>query len=283
MTEPGWERTSTGANRRGALEALGRRATADVRLDPRFVIIGAQRAGTTSLYTWLCSHRHVEATRLGEMHYFDRNYDKGRRWYRSQYPLARRGRVSGETSPYLLFHPAAPERVARDLPASTVFIALLRDPVQRALSHYWHERRMGTETEPLATALELEPSRLAADGAEMAHGADGDPGYAHRHFSYVARGEYAPQLQRWFEHVGRDRVVVVESERLFRDRAASAAVLDRLGLEPMDVPLPALNAATRADADTDAVVAALARRFASSNEELFELLGRRLWEHGDRP
>ncbi len=271
---PRWQGSATRSRWRRALGTRFRLLSAGRRALPGFVILGAQRAGTTSLYDWLCSHPQVTSARFREMHYFDQHYDRGRRWYRSQFPLARSGRMSGETSPYLLFHPLAPGRAGRDLPASSVFIVLLRDPVERALSHYWHERRMGTETEPLERALELEASRLEGETERVA---SGRTSFAHRHYSYAARGEYAPQLCRWFDTVGRDRVLVLESERLFADPATPSSVLDRLALAPMDRAFPALNAARRTDAAGAAARARLERHFERHNEALFDLLGRRLW------
>src|SRR3984885_6145785 len=159
---------------------------------PAFIIIGASRSGTTSLYDWLTSHPDVSAATRKELHYFtDRNYHKGPRWYRSQFPLARPGRITGESTPQMLYHPLSPERAAADLPATTRFIALLRDPVDRAISHYWQIRRAGRESEDLETALSLEAERLSREMDDFRHGR---LSRAHHKFSYMARGEYASQL-----------------------------------------------------------------------------------------
>lgn len=241
---------------------------------PDVVIIGAQRGGTTSLLDWLRSQPDVAADRRREIHYFADRYDRGPRWYRAQHPIARSGRLVVESSPYLLFHPLAPGRVRDGLPDSTRFVALLRDPVQRAVSHYWHERRLKLEPNPLDVALDKEPERLARHEADLLAGGTS---FAHQHYAYQARGVYAPQLERWFDAVGRDRVLVVESERMFGDPAASAAILAWIGLPPSARPFPALNEARRNEPETDAVVARLEAHFAEPNERLFELLGRRLW------
>ncbi len=129
--------------------------TAPLRAWPSFVIIGTQRGGTSSLHEWLSAHPAVLPTAQREVHYFDNHYDRGTRWYRAQFPLRRPGRVTGESTPFLLFHPLAPERALRDLPAGTKFIALLRDPAQRAISHYWLARAACYEHEDLPRALAL--------------------------------------------------------------------------------------------------------------------------------
>ncbi len=252
----------------------GRRLTADLRRWPDFVIIGAQRAGTTSLYDWLVEHPRVGAPRSKEVHYFDIKYGATERWYRSNFPLRRSGRMTGEASPYMLFHPLAPERAARDLPATTKFIVLLREPVQRAISAYWLNRQEDTERKPFRDAIEAEEQRLAGQDELVRRG---ERSKRHQFYSYVARGRYAEQLQRWFSHVDRDRLLVVTSEDLFSSPATAAEILAWLDLPAFDRPFPQANAASRhADADAD-VVAALRRRFEPYNRELEELLGRQLW------
>ncbi|HVC71610.1 MAG TPA: sulfotransferase domain-containing protein [Acidimicrobiales bacterium] len=251
-----------------------RRMTATRRVLPDFVILGAQRGGTTSLFTWLMGHPSITPPVRKEVHYFDRNYDKGENWYRAHFPLARPGLVTGEASPYLLFHPLTPARVARDLPSSTRFIAVLRDPVERAVSHYWHERRLKAETEPLGVALALEDERLAGATELLLAG---ERSFAHFHFSYAARGRYAEQLRRWFDAVGRDRILVVESERMFSDPEVSAGVTTWLGLPSSPHPFPAMNSADRVDPDDVSALRSLEASFVAANEELFELLGYRMW------
>ncbi len=157
------------------------------------------------------------------VHYFDLNYHRGPAWYRSHFPLRvtakRAGRglgkpaVAFESSPYYLFHPLAAERLARDLPHAKM-ITLLRDPVERAFSAHAHEFARGYETEAFERALELEPARTAGERDRMV----ADPAYnsyALQHHAYVGRGEYIDQLERVSASLGRDRLLIVDSHRLF--------------------------------------------------------------------
>ena len=184
------------------------------------------------------------------------------------------GVVSGESSPYLLLHPLAPERVARDLPDAR-FIALLRDPVERAISHHVLRHRLGaprgqTLDEALGREAEIadrEVERLRRGGVSLQHMA----------YSYVARGEYAPQLRRWFNAVGRERVLVVESERIGSDEDIARGVLDWLGLPDLGHPFPHLNHFERHDDIDESTLARLRTHFEPFNQELFELLGYELW------
>src|SRR5439155_3447898 len=147
--------------------------TSAIRMLPDYLIIGAQRAGTTSLYLYLTQHPCVAPVVIGKgVHYFDVDFAKGPGWYRGHFPVAARrylsrvGRdrplITGEGSPYYLFHPLVPERVAALLPEARL-IALLRDPVERAYSHYQHFVERGIETLTFEQALEAEPERLKGE------------------------------------------------------------------------------------------------------------------------
>jgi len=224
---------------RASTAAFGR-LTAPMRMTPSFVVAGAQRCGTTSLYKTLVDHPDVMSAGLHKgVHYFDTAYDRGPRWYRSHFPLeltARRREAStgirpmtGEASPYYMFHPLVAERMAKDLPDVKV-IVMLRDPVERAYSAFTHETARGFETETFERAVALEGERLA--GVDEAFVSDPyHLSLAHQHNAYVARGYYVDQLIRLEKHLGRDRLHVVDSDDLFMDHAPTFEAVTRfLGL-----------------------------------------------------
>ncbi|MFG1604732.1 sulfotransferase family protein [Actinoplanes sp. NPDC049265] len=188
---------------------------------PEFLIVGGQRCGTTSLYRYLAAHPSVRPATGKELQFFSLHHGRGERWYRAHFPVRPPGIRSFEASPYYLFDPGAAARAAAMLPGSR-FVALIRDPAERAYSHYLHSVAYGVESLPFAEALDAEPARLAAGGHD-----------ARRRYSYVARGKYAGQLTRWFDAAGRDRVLVLRTEEL---TARYAEVLAFLGLEPRPVP-----------------------------------------------
>jgi hypothetical protein len=228
---------------RATARATGR-VTASARMTPSFLIVGAQRCGTTSMYKTLAQHPLVLPAVLHKgAHYFDTGYGHGAAWYRGHFPLlasARRAApspdrlpVTGESSPYYMFHPLAGQRIFADLPGVKLLV-LLRDPVERAYSAHTHETARGFETEPFEKALELEPVRLAGEEAKLI----ADPAYqshSHQHHAYVTRGRYAEQLQRLEGIFGRDRLHVVDSQRFFTDpEPVFAEVVDFLGLGAAD-------------------------------------------------
>ena len=218
------------------------RLTSGSRMTPSFLIAGAQRCGTTSLYKTLAQHPAVLPAVLHKgVHYFDVGYDRGPRWYAGHFPLRRTAAraseasgqpaVTGESSPYYLFHPLAAQRIAHDLPDVKVLV-LLRDPVERAYSAYTHERARGYETETFERALELEPERLAGQAERLA----ADPhasSFDHQHHGYLTRGRYLEQLERFEREIGPERLHVLDSEEFFSDPGpVFEGVLHFLGLEP---------------------------------------------------
>jgi hypothetical protein len=217
------------------------RFTASRRPPPDFLVVGAQRAGTTSLHRYLLEHPSVLGARFAKgVHWYDEHFDEPLRWYQRHFPTdverrmveRRTGEptVVGESSPYYLFHPRVAERIAATLPEVKV-IAILRDPVARAWSHYQHN--VARDMEPLSfpAALEAEDGRL--DGAEATLRIPGAVHLEHRRGSYVARGRYAEQLERLHEHIDPERTLVLFSHDLDTDPVGTVERAHTfLGLEP---------------------------------------------------
>ena len=255
---------------RNAVWTIGT-ATARLRPLPDFLILGAQKAGTTALYAYLRRHPGVTGPRWKEVSYFDRHYARGHAWYRGNFPL-RRGLIVGEASPSYLFHPAAPGRAAALVPEARL-IAILRDPVERAYSHYQHEVAFGREPLSFEEALEQEEARMEGELERML-AAPGYFSHAWWNFTYLARGLYAEQLERWQAAFGREQLLVLANEELSAEPAATyARVLEFLGAPPheledyprvFDREYPDLDPATRER---------LAGYFAEPNRRLYELLG----------
>lgn len=213
-----------------------RQRTAFARIRPSFLVIGAQRSGSTTLFRHLSAHPRILPPLRKEIHYFDFQYEKGPSWYLAHYPgvhhrLAGAGKarpVTFEASPYYMVHPLAPARVKAYDPRMKL-VAILRDPVDRALSHYHHESRRGVETLTFEEAIAAEPERLR--GAARLLQRSPHYSHCHHHFSYLDRGRYGYYLERWLEHFPRQQLLVLRSEDLFQDAdAAVNAVYAFLGL-----------------------------------------------------
>ena len=206
------------------------------------MIIGAQKCGTTSLHNYLTEHPLIAGGfPRKELHFFDINYQRGTNWYRVSFPTRgyaqwmayRRGArvIVGESSPYYLFHPGVPKRMRALLPEAKL-IVLLRNPADRAISHYSHSVRRGYETLDMRQAFAVEEERLKGTEERLVN----DPNYRsfeHQHNSYLSRGRYAEQLERWFAHYPREQMMIVRSEDFFSATQQTVDGICRfLGCEP---------------------------------------------------
>ncbi len=277
------------------LQKIYRAATCSIRLLPDFIIIGAQRGGTTSLYNYLAEHPGIGAASIKEVHFFDTpHFKQGLAWYRAHFPTvaekfyAERFQklkfITGEASPYYLFYPHAPARIAGALPGVKL-IVMVRNPVDRAYSHYYHELAGGAEQlSSFEEAIEQESKRLAGVPEKMQED-ERYYSFNHRHFSYLARGIYVDQLRPWMSQFSREQILIIKSEDFYTDPAAIfKQSLAFLGLESFpptggredifkrynDTKPPRMNTTTRKR---------LIEFFSPHNARLYEFLGRDFgWE-----
>lgn len=173
---------------------------------PDLVVIGAPKAGTTSLAQWLSAHPQMRMSATKELEFFDRYADRGLDWYREQLPPGGPGLVVGEATPTYLGHPLAPGRAAAALPTAR-FVAVLREPVSRAWSNYWFFSQLGVERRSWPKALRAERRGTGVD--------------------YLGRGRYAGQLARWDAAVGAERLLVLLFDDLVADPAGTFAAVCR--------------------------------------------------------
>ncbi|MEP7325373.1 MAG: sulfotransferase domain-containing protein [Gemmatimonadota bacterium] len=233
---------------------------------PDFLVIGAMKAGTTFLFAALAAHPHVIRSRRREIHFFGSRFKRGVAWYRTHFPtgveLRRYRAITGEGSTSYLANPDSPARIRSVLPGVRM-IALLRDPVDRAISNYFHEQRTGRETLPIAEAFAAEDDRVRTG--------------RQRYLAYQRRGFYAEQLARYYELFPREQLLVLKSETLFAepqvaiDRVCRFLELDASlaargytpqnlgGYDPSQVPA--------------SVYDELTRFYAPHNARLYEMLG----------
>ena len=178
---------------RGNLDALALYPAGVTRTEvTELIVIGAQKAGTTSVHEWLLQHPGIHLPASKEAHYFTLDHDKTVQWYAKHYAGAQRGQLRGDITPYYAYHPYAAERIAALLPAVRL-VYLVRDPVERTISHYFHEVRRGNASLSIGEALAVEPARL--EGAEERLRQSGSQDLTHQCYSSVARSRYEVQIQ----------------------------------------------------------------------------------------
>jgi hypothetical protein len=260
-------------------------ATAALRLRPDFILIGAQRCGTTSLFRSLMAHPLVGRPVMHKgVNYFDVNYYRDENWYRGHFPLAwparrRTARYGGpavfEASGYYVYHPFALERAARHLP-DVKLVVMLREPVERAFSAYKHEFARGFEQESFSNALKLEDERLRGEIDKMR----ADPHYdspSHRHHSYRHRGQYAEQLERALQYFPREQLHVIGSEAYFRQPAEQyRRLIDFLGLRSFQPASFGQYNARHSQPMPDDIRDLLDEHYRPHNQRLAALLGQPL-------
>ena len=237
------------------------RATSPFRPLPNALIIGGMKCGTTTLNAWLRSHPQVAFSAIKEVHYFDQNYHKGEGWYRSFFPLLEwltGAKCVIEATPAYLFRASvvAP-RMYRLLPNARL-ILMLRDPVQRAISHYGHRLRNGEEGRSMEEALLSD------------HGSDLDD----ENF-YKTRGLYAKQIEEFLRFYPRENLMIIKSEEFFENPAPIYhAVQEFLGLAPQDLPAGCAprNVGQRPSAIPESVHQHLVQYYCLPNQQLSQLL-----------
>ena len=196
-------------------------------MQPRvnFIIAGVQKAGTTALYDYLEDAPGISLSKVKEVHFFD---DESIDWaapdyaaYHAQFAAGSPG-LLGEATPIYLYWPRSLERIAAYNPQMRL-IVMLRDPVERAWSHWRMETSRGVETHPFGWCIRAGRTRLF----------EARPWGVHREFSYVERGFYGEQIERLFSLFPREQVLILLADDLRRDpNAVLARVAEFLQAPP---------------------------------------------------
>ncbi len=206
-----------------------------LRKQPDFIILGAQKGGTTSLFDYLVQHPSIVGPTKKEIHYFNINHDKGLGWYHQHFPIAlNKMKITGEASPMYLFHPDTPARI-KSYKSDLKFIVLLRNPVLRAYSQYNMSLRNKQENRSFEKAVDEEMELLEKHNfniLELHENLSAD------HFQnrlYLARGLYASQIKTWLNCFDNKNFLFLNSEDFYANTAeAYTSVLSFLGLDQFD-------------------------------------------------
>ncbi len=232
------------------IRMLPRVLTAPLRVLPDYLIIGAQKSGTTTLSDYLWQHPSVACAYQKETHFLDRYHARGERGFRAFFPLRSRMlalrkaqgvAITGDATPYYLFHPQVPTR-AKQLVPDAKLIAILRDPAERAFSHFQHEVRKGRETLGFNDAMRREHQIMDSLDQLMESNA-AVSNFEHQHLSYLRRGLYWRQLRRWCQHYPRQNLLLLTTAELAREPAAVLArTCEFLGIDASRAPRQAIHA-----------------------------------------
>jgi hypothetical protein len=254
-----------------------RHATWRNRSLPDFIIIGAQKSGTSSLFNYLAQHPQLLPSTEKEVHFFDGGLDphvdtfeKGQAWYRDHFPLKKSistHQKTFEASPLYIFNPLAPGRIF-DLIPKVKIIAVLRNPTDRAISQYFHEKRANWETLSIYDALQNEEKRLESIGDDYKNN-------AYIHHSYKSRGLYKAQIERYLNYFPWNQILVIASEEFFNEpHKTLKRVFEFVEVDPAfkinDIS-PSNVASNRSDVAPE-VYEYLNCYFSSPNQALYEMV-----------
>lgn len=269
-----------------------RRLTAPIRMMPNFIIIGTQKGGTTSLFKYLIQHPNILPPTKKEVHFFDFNFNnnpQGIRRYRSHFPLntsllpgTKNNFITGEATPYYMFHPHAAKRIAQILP-QVKLIVLLRNPVDRAYSHYSMQVQKGRENLSFAEAISQEKERLGSELEKMNEN-DNYNSSIYSKYSYLSRGIYINQLRTWFQLFYREQFLIIKSEDFFQETSRIYnEILDFLHLPTYKLNTFHRHGSTKKHSENRQISLEtrkyLVEYFQPHNQELYEYLDRDFeWE-----
>ena len=234
-----------------------------------FIIVGSPRCGTTSLYKYITSHPQILPAAHKEICFFSEHFNKGIAWYRSHFPpsIDAHHFLTGEATPTYLTHPLAAERLHGCFPQAKL-IVILRNPVDRAFSHYQMLVRRGTERRSFEKAIDSELQLLA--GATETSLEDRAQW---KDCHYIYKSLYACSLKQWMKLFPREQFLILQSEEFYANPAATLKQVFEF-LDLPDFPLgnyQKYNGGDYQPAD-DAVSQRLREYFQPHNRKLDEYL-----------
>ena len=257
--------------------------TGSTHVLPDFLIIGAARSGTTSLYQYLTEHPSIIPGVGKEIYFFDKKFKKGINWYKSFFPTKfsmaiiknkqKTKCITGEATPRYLHYPHAPKRIFEFLPKIKL-IVLLRNPIDRAYSHYQMEVSSGNEELSFEESIEKEGERTKGIMEKMQDNENFYSVYFYRK-SYLTRGLYYEQLKRWFKFFPRENFLILKSEDLY----SNPSKIYQKSLDFLELPKHELTSFKAHRMRKYSTIKPKTREklidyFKPNNEKLYQLLGR---------
>jgi len=248
---------------------------------PDFLIIGAHKAGTTSLYNYIATYgRNFLPPEQKELYFFTEHYQKGLNYYSSFFPRKSEDEITGEATPDYLFFHKTPKRVKEAL-GNIKFVVLMRDPIDRLLSHYnfmnHTDKTRAFDPEPIHKAVRNEKNWF-----DLADDSPVDFNFCYKYYSYKSRGVYHKQLKRWFRYFPEDHFLILDFDTFVsKTKEVLEQVFKFLGIEAKNPgtksqTFPVYNKNLNRENDFDPETRKyLENFFDPHNEALYELIGER--------
>ena len=236
---------------------------------PDFIIAGASKCGTSSIYHYLSRHPQILLPHKKEIDFYWQHYERGIDWYLAHFPTIsdRSDFLTGEATPNYLRFPQVAQRIKDTFP-QTKIILLLRNPVDRAISWHYHKLNSGLTNVDLSTAIAMEIERLATvSEAEITNTGYYNP-------DNIMSSLYYYKIKPWIETLGREQFLILKSEDFYLNPIDNMErVFEFLGLPGCTLKhYPKVNAGSYSDVDPQ-IKQTLSDYFAPYNRQLEEYLG----------
>ena len=203
-----------------------------VRSDPDFLIIGSQKAATTTLHSYLSKNKNIHSSKIKEIQFFNMNYDRSIKYYKSCFPIKNKNKLTFEATPDYIDHPLAPKLCYEMFP-NIKLIVTLREPVERAFSHFNFVQGYSADERNISFEEGL---NLESDRMDMAFEHIFTDRYnSARMFSnygYLRKGEYVTHLNNWLEYYPIERFHFVD----FKDIKSDIHIVIRKICNFLEVP-----------------------------------------------
>lgn len=256
---------------------------------PNFMIIGFPKCGTTSLYDYLTQHPQITPPLGKEIDFFDRLYERGVNWYRVRFPgkaynffkhtASNKKIFTGEATPRYVFHPLALQRIKKLIPDSK-FIILLRNPIDRAYSHYNMNFQNGYEYRTFEDAIEHEEERISGRYQKM-ESTSNYYSWDFDLFGYLEQGKYAQYIKKWLNLFPKENFLILQSEEFLKNpQLVYHQTLDFLDLTKWEPEK--YSQAKKRDYSSpidESLRIKLSKHFQKYNDDLYELIGKKFnWD-----
>ena len=251
-----------------------------LRRSPDFIIIGSQKAATSSLHSYLSEHSHIYPSLVKELHFFNMHYDRGMNYFKSFFPIGHKDKLTFETTPDYIDHPLAPQLCHQHFP-NVKLILTVRDPVKRAFSHFnfvqgWDEKESKLTFED---GLAKEKERM-----EKAHELMKTDRYnsaiMFSYYGYTRKGEYARHLENWLKYYSLENIHIIDFEDIKKNiDQVIENLCSFIGIPVEPVKSEKRENVTRYNSEMDSETKEkLVKHFADHNRQFFQLIGKEfLW------
>ncbi len=181
---------------------------------PNFIIIGAAKCGTSSLFAYIQKHPQVLLPYKKEINFFNKHFDKGIDWYLSHFPVITDSEnfITGEATTQYIFTPEVERRIYNSF-ADVKIIIMLRDPIDRTISDYYHHVNRGLETRSIETIIKTTQELLKQFSQPEVE-------YTISEFDYIFKSIYLFQIYRWIEIFPSSNILILNSDRFFENTAS---------------------------------------------------------------